>query len=217
MSTRELQKLSQKKKKAVIKVLNLGCNQRAAAGESRKIQVTNVDVVAHEGVDEVVDLNVIPWPWPENTFDRVVAYDLIEHLQSPIDTMNEICRVMRPGGQADILVPSTDGRGAWQDPTHVYNPFTQKTGSYWNENSFLYYAMIPERPEDEESDWISHPWRSLYPESITACFAVGVQTKEPTPEHIVYCHALLTKLVPDENGRVNVEQITRGVSQRDSD
>ena len=30
-----------------------------------------------------------------------------------------------------IEVPSTDGRGAWMDPTHI---------SYWNENSFLYYT-----------------------------------------------------------------------------
>lgn len=217
MTTSELQKLSQKKKKARITVLNLGCNQRAMSGASKKVKVINVDAVAHEGVDEVVDLNVIPWPWPDNSFERVVAYDLIEHLQSPIDTMNEICRVLKPLGQADILVPSTDGRGAWQDPTHVYNPHTKATGSYWNENSFLYYAMIPEKPEDEKSDWVSHPWRALYPESITACFAIGVQTKEPTPQHIVYCHALCTKLVADENGRVNVEQITRGISNRDAD
>ena len=30
-----------------------------------------------------------------------------------------------------IEVPSTDGRGAWQDPTHV---------SFWNEHSFWYYT-----------------------------------------------------------------------------
>jgi len=34
-------------------------------------------------------------------------------------------------GWAFIEIPSTDGRGAFQDPTHV---------SYWNENSFLYYT-----------------------------------------------------------------------------
>ncbi len=32
----------------------------------------------------------------------------------------------------DILVPSTDGRGAFQDPTHV---------SFWNINSFMYYSI----------------------------------------------------------------------------
>lgn len=39
--------------------------------------------------------------------------------------------MLAPGGWAFIQVPSTDGRGAFQDPTHV---------SYWNENSFLYYT-----------------------------------------------------------------------------
>jgi hypothetical protein len=45
--------------------------------------------------------------------------------------MSEIHRVLAPGGWAFIEVPSTDGRGAFQDPTHV---------SYWNENSFFYYT-----------------------------------------------------------------------------
>jgi SAM-dependent methyltransferase len=45
--------------------------------------------------------------------------------------MSEIHRVLAPGGWAFIEVPSTDGRGAWQDPTHV---------SFWNENSFWYYS-----------------------------------------------------------------------------
>ncbi len=45
--------------------------------------------------------------------------------------MNEAYRVLAPGGFLFISVPSTDGRGAFQDPTHV---------SFWNENSFWYYT-----------------------------------------------------------------------------
>ena len=45
--------------------------------------------------------------------------------------MSEIHRVLADGAWAFIEVPSTDGRGAFQDPTHV---------SYWNENSFWYYT-----------------------------------------------------------------------------
>jgi hypothetical protein len=45
--------------------------------------------------------------------------------------MSEIHRVLCDGGWAFIDVPSTDGRGAFQDPTHV---------SFWNENSFWYYT-----------------------------------------------------------------------------
>jgi hypothetical protein len=46
--------------------------------------------------------------------------------------MNEIWRILKPGGIVDISVPSTDGRGAFQDPTHV---------SFWNINSFMYYCQ----------------------------------------------------------------------------
>ncbi len=47
--------------------------------------------------------------------------------------MNELWRCLKPGGIADIIVPTTDGRGWAQDPTHIcYPPF--------NRNSFLYYT-----------------------------------------------------------------------------
>ena len=43
----------------------------------------------------------------------------------------ELYRILVPGGWFLSSTPSTDGRGAFQDPTHV---------SFWNENSFLYYT-----------------------------------------------------------------------------
>jgi hypothetical protein len=45
--------------------------------------------------------------------------------------MEEAYRVLADGGWLMISVPSTDGRGAFQDPTHI---------SYWNENSFWYWT-----------------------------------------------------------------------------
>jgi len=59
------------------------------------------------------------------------AYDFIEHIKEPVQLMNEIYRILAPGGWVRIAVPSTDGRGAFQDPTHV---------SFWNLNSFWYYT-----------------------------------------------------------------------------
>lgn len=70
-------------------------------------------------------------PLEDNSVGVINASHVIEHLKDPIKTMREIHRVLAPGGWAFIEVPSTDGRGAWQDPTHV---------SYWNENSFWYYT-----------------------------------------------------------------------------
>jgi SAM-dependent methyltransferase len=71
------------------------------------------------------------WPLRDSSVGILRAYDAIEHLRDPIHTMNEAYRVLAPGGFFMIQVPSTDGRGAFQDPTHV---------SFWNPNSFWYYT-----------------------------------------------------------------------------
>lgn len=71
------------------------------------------------------------WPFLDNSVGVVRSYDCFEHLRNSIHTMKELWRVLVPNGIAIIQVPSTDGRGAFQDPTHV---------SFWNENSFLYYT-----------------------------------------------------------------------------
>lgn len=80
--------------------------------------------------DIVADLNT-RWPFEDGSVGVVRAMDVFEHLSDPIHTMQELYRVLAPGGYAMVQVPSTDGRGAFQDPTHV---------SFWNENSFLYYT-----------------------------------------------------------------------------
>ncbi len=97
------------------------------------------------------------WPLEDHSVGVIRAHDAIEHLRSPIHTLNEAYRVLAPGGFLLIRVPSTTGpmirtpiqntcvegdggefhwvasagRGAFQDPTHV---------SFWNENSFWYYT-----------------------------------------------------------------------------
>ena len=70
-------------------------------------------------------------PLPDNSVGVLNASHILEHLHDKTKIMSEIHRVLVHGGWAFIDVPSTDGRGAFQDPTHV---------SYWNENSFLYYT-----------------------------------------------------------------------------
>ena len=70
-------------------------------------------------------------PLEDNSVGVLNASHVIEHLKDPIKTMSEIYRVLAHGGWAFIEVPSTEGNGAWCDPTHV---------SFWNEDSFPYYT-----------------------------------------------------------------------------
>lgn len=114
--------------------LDLGC------GEKKQKGFIGVDIDAAPGVDQVVDLNVLPWPWGESSVDEIYTSDCLEHLAplgraegqgNIVAVLREVYRVLKPGAQIDIYVPSTDSRAAWQDPTHV---------TYWNKNTFLYFT-----------------------------------------------------------------------------
>lgn len=76
------------------------------------------------------DLNQ-KWILSDNSAGLIRANDAIEHLKDPINTFNEAYRVLAPGGFFLINVPSTNGLGAFCDPTHV---------SFYNRLSFRYYT-----------------------------------------------------------------------------
>lgn len=82
------------------------------------------------GADIVCDLEG-EWPLEASSVGVLRACDAIEHLKNPIHTMNEAWRVLAPGGWFMIDVPSSNGKGAFCDPTHV---------SFWNDLSFRYYS-----------------------------------------------------------------------------
>lgn len=81
--------------------------------------------------DVIADLNE-PWPFKDSEVGVIRASHVLEHIDYPIHAMNEAYRVLAGGGWFFIDVPSTDGRGAFQDPTH--------RTTFWNENSFWYYT-----------------------------------------------------------------------------
>jgi glycosyltransferase involved in cell wall biosynthesis len=84
------------------------------------------------------------WPFDDNSVGLIVAYDTLEKFRNPIHMMKEAYRVLVDGGIFIVQVPSTDGRGAFQDPTHV---------SFWNENSFWYYTRA------SQAQYIDNPVR----------------------------------------------------------
>lgn len=102
-------------------LIDLGAGHNPAPGLTG-IDLRNSDITADlsQGI-----------PLPDNSVGLLRAQDILEHLKDPVHIMNEAYRVLVPGGWFFISVPSTDGRGAFQDPGHV---------SFWNENSFWYYT-----------------------------------------------------------------------------
>lgn len=111
--------------------IDLGCGRRKKEG------YFGIDCQELEGVDLVCDCNNII-PLENNIADEICAYDFLEHVNNDkrIHIMSEIWRLLKPNGILTANTPSTDGRGAFQDPTHY---------SFWNENSFLYYTQDDHR------------------------------------------------------------------------
>ena len=79
-----------------------------------------VDMEEGPGVDTVADLSE-RWPFEDNSVGVIRAVDFVEHMPAgkEIHFFNEAWRVLAHGGMLLIEVPSTDGRGAFQDPTHT--------------------------------------------------------------------------------------------------
>jgi O-antigen biosynthesis protein len=81
-----------------------------------------IDIAAH--ISEGIDL-------PDSSVGVIRAVDFLPHIEEKIAVFNEFYRLLAHGGMLLTLTPSTDGRGAFQDPTHV---------AFYNENSFWYYT-----------------------------------------------------------------------------
>jgi SAM-dependent methyltransferase len=92
--------------------INLGAGSDILAGW------LNHDVVALPGIDCVHDLNVRPWPWASGSVAEIKAYDVLEHLDDFIPAMEEIWRILAPGGTCRISVPYWNSWCAAADPTH---------------------------------------------------------------------------------------------------
>lgn len=79
--------------------LNLGC------GEHKKEGYVNLDWQSLTQPDVAHDLNVLPYPFPDGTFELIEAYHVIEHLDKPFLVMKEMHRILKPGGKLHLKVP----------------------------------------------------------------------------------------------------------------
>ena len=115
-----------------MKKLNFG------SGKDPREGYTTFDCVDMPGIDIVHNANVFPYPIKSAFFDYVEARDILEHLDDVVKVMEELYRILKPGGELFIRVP--DGRipeAVWADPTHKrgfvpvsFDYFCHDTDSY---------------------------------------------------------------------------------------
>lgn len=83
------------------------------------------DINPDHNPDVVVDLRKTPWPWDDNTFDEIHAYEVLEHLGAQGDyeaffaQFTEIWRILKPDGILCATTPSPGSPWVWADPSHT--------------------------------------------------------------------------------------------------
>ncbi len=59
--------------------------------------------------------NIYALPYPNNTFDKVILSEILEHIEDDVAGLREILRVLKPGGVIAITVPNANYPFSW-DP-----------------------------------------------------------------------------------------------------
>ena len=130
------------------KALDLGCGTQPknpfGADEVFGVDVRDIGNIRR------ADLVVEPIPFGDAEFEFVTAHDFLEHvprlIYAPsrrypfVELMNEIWRVLKPGGQFLSVTPAFPHAAAFQDPTHV-NIITEQTFPLYFDNTNCWAAM----------------------------------------------------------------------------
>ncbi len=126
------------------KHLDIGCGKTPRNPYGRD-ELFGIDLAGQVDAGPVRKANLVtqPIPFAADSFESVSAYDFLEHvprvLASPdgsstrfpfIELMDEIWRVLKPGGLLYAITPVYPHKSAFQDPTHV-NIITVDTHTYF--------------------------------------------------------------------------------------
>ena len=97
-----------------MRTLNLGAGNKVLA------EGVNHDRIKHRSeIDVAWDLNDLPWPWEDASFDLILAHAVFEHLRIDlVQALDECWRILRPEGVLKLKLPYWDSDQAHSDPTH---------------------------------------------------------------------------------------------------
>lgn len=113
-------------KKPKLLKLDLGC------GANCKDGFEGVDL--YNGAKHHLDLRKFPWKWKSGSVEEIHCSHFLEHVPGPerIPFMDEVWRILIPGGKATFIVPYWSSPRAVQDPTHAWPPLTEQSFLYFN-------------------------------------------------------------------------------------
>ncbi|MFQ5611540.1 MAG: methyltransferase domain-containing protein [Anaerolineae bacterium] len=96
-----------------MRILDVGCGQAKTPG------AIGLDNNPFTEADVLVDVDHQPWPFRDNSFERVVCRHIVEHVVDMIAFFEEVHRVSKAGAVVEIVTPHFSNRYSFTDPTHL--------------------------------------------------------------------------------------------------
>lgn len=122
--------------------IDIGCGARKYKGpKGDETDWVGVDAIAFDGVDHVVDVTKERLPFKDASVSEVYTSHFIEHLTGieRVQFVNELYRVLVPGGKCTMIAPHWSSSRAYGDFTHQWPPI----GEFW-----FYYLSRKWRLDD---------------------------------------------------------------------
>jgi len=83
-----------------MKKLNLGCGNKILE------DYENYDIFPVDDRVKKLDMNKLPYPFPDNYADEIIASHILEHLYVPIyEVMKELHRILKTDGKLIVALP----------------------------------------------------------------------------------------------------------------
>lgn len=86
-------------------VISYLLRQRGGSWKSADLDTQAVRSIRDLVKDDVFQINGLTTPFEDNEFDRVVIVDFLEHIETDREFIQELFRVIKPGGELIINVP----------------------------------------------------------------------------------------------------------------
>lgn len=99
--------------------LNLGC------GNDLKEGYVNLDIVDYGG-NKIHDMNVVPYPFDDDTFDEIFCSHILEHVENFNRVITELHRIAKPDAAIIVYAPFFLNTKYFGDPDHKI-PFSIRT------------------------------------------------------------------------------------------
>jgi len=158
--------------------LNIGCANNHEPG------FINLDANPDTKPDVVHDLECPPLPFRDAQFDCVLGSHIFEHVSGFIPLMEDLHRIIKPGGFLIAVTPYGSCDGAWDNPHHVRG-FGENTWYYFDQDLYrgdnagngategykgnfkveqLILVPLPEFANDPEIEFKKRHWRNVIQE-----------------------------------------------------